>query len=119
MSGLLIRNAEVIVTMDDERRELAHADLRLRDGVITEIGQGLDPAGDRLHEAAGCVITPGLINTHHHLFQTLTRAVPPGRMPCCLAGCRRFIRFGRALPLGTCGSRRWSGWRNWRSRAAR
>lgn len=79
MSGLLIRGATAIVTMDDARRELSGADLRLRDGVITEIGTGLTPNGDRVHMATGCVITPGLINTHHHLFQTLTRAVPAGQ----------------------------------------
>ena len=75
MAETLIQNADVIVTMDDARRELQGADLRLRDGVIAEIGTGLRSTGEIIN-AAGCVVTPGLVNTHHHLYQTLTRAVP-------------------------------------------
>jgi cytosine/adenosine deaminase-related metal-dependent hydrolase len=75
MTEILIRNADAIVTMDDARRELQGADLRLRGGVICEIGVGLTSTGE-IVEASGCVVTPGLVNTHHHLYQTLTRAVP-------------------------------------------
>ena len=75
MSETLICNARVIVTMDDDRRELADADLLIRDGVVVDLGYGLDTTGDVV-EAGGCVVTPGLVNTHHHLYQTLTRAVP-------------------------------------------
>ncbi len=75
MPEILIRNAAHILTMDDSRRELSGADLRLRDGAIVEIGSGLQSGGEVI-EAAGCVVTPGLVNTHHHLFQSLTRAVP-------------------------------------------
>ncbi len=78
MSEFLIRNADVIVTMDDDRRELSHADLRLSGGVITEIGQDLQTDGEVIN-AQGCVVTPGLVNTHHHLSQSLTRAVPGGQ----------------------------------------
>lgn len=76
MSHVLIRGAELVLTMDDARRELAAADLRLRDGVIAEIGAGLAAEGAEIVTAEGCLVTPGLVNTHHHLFQTLTRAVP-------------------------------------------
>lgn len=76
MTEILVRNARVLVTMDDARRELPECDLRLRDGVIAEIGPGLATDGAEVIDAAGCVVTPGLINTHHHLFQTLTRGVP-------------------------------------------
>ncbi|MGF1619784.1 MAG: 8-oxoguanine deaminase [Rhodomicrobiaceae bacterium] len=76
MTTLLIKQAHVLVTMDDERRELADSDLLIRDGVIVEIGPGLDVAADQIVDARNCVVTPGLVNTHHHLFQTLTRAVP-------------------------------------------
>ncbi len=79
MTTLLIRNADVLVTMDDARAEIAGADVFARDGVIVEIGAGLDHAADRVIDARGCVVTPGLVNTHHHLFQTLTRAVPAGQ----------------------------------------
>jgi cytosine/adenosine deaminase-related metal-dependent hydrolase len=79
MPDILIRNADVIVTMDDTRQELKGADLRLCGGVIAEIGQGLATDGADVVEARGCVVTPGLVNTHHHLYQTLTRAVPGGQ----------------------------------------
>jgi len=78
MPEILISNATVVVTMDDDRRELANTDIRCVDGVITEVGQNLATDGVR-HDATGCVITPGLINTHHHLYQSLTRAVPGGQ----------------------------------------
>ncbi|WP_394154280.1 8-oxoguanine deaminase [Loktanella salsilacus] len=78
MSETLLRGATVVVTMDDDSTELADADVLIRDGVIAAVGQGLTTTG-AVHSAAGCVITPGLINTHHHLYQTLTRAVPGGQ----------------------------------------
>ena len=78
MSETLLRNADVILTMDDARRELARADVLIRDGVIVDLGSGLSTTG-AVVEARGCVVTPGLVNTHHHQFQTLTRAVPGGQ----------------------------------------
>ncbi|MFC6642347.1 MULTISPECIES: 8-oxoguanine deaminase [Sulfitobacter] len=75
MAETLIRGADYLITMDDTRRELAGADLLLRDGVIAEIGQGLRTEGE-IVEAKGCIVTPGLVNTHHHLYQSMTRAVP-------------------------------------------
>ncbi|RLK11178.1 8-oxoguanine deaminase [Ruegeria conchae] len=78
MTEILIRNADIIVTMDDDRQELVGADLLVRDGKIAQIGHGLTSLGE-IHDAAGCVVTPGLVNTHHHLYQTLTRAVPGGQ----------------------------------------
>ncbi|MDR7125873.1 8-oxoguanine deaminase [Pseudotabrizicola sp. 4114] len=79
MRDILIRNADVVVTMDATRRELAGADVLLRGGVIAAVGQGLPALGAEVVEARGCVVTPGLVNTHHHLYQTLTRAVPGGQ----------------------------------------
>ena len=78
MTDYLIRNADAIVTMDDDRRVLRGADLRLSGGIITEIGQDLRDHGETVL-ASGCVVTPGLVNTHHHLYQSLTRAVPAGQ----------------------------------------
>lgn len=78
MSEILIRGADTLLTMDDDRRELSGADIRIVDGVVDEIGQGLTSDGEVI-EARGCVVTPGLVNTHHHLYQTLTRAVPGGQ----------------------------------------
>lgn len=78
--GILIRQADSILTMDDERRELTGYDIRISEGQITEIGQNLVSIGEKnVINAHGCLITPGLVNTHHHLFQTLTRAVPGGQ----------------------------------------
>ena len=79
MPDLLIRNADVVVTMNPTRAELAGADILVRGGVIHAVGTGLDAAGAEVIDAAGCVVTPGLVNTHHHLYQTLTRAVPGGQ----------------------------------------
>lgn len=79
MTGeILIRNATAVVTMDEARSEPAGADVLIRGGVIAAVGHGLATAGGTL-DASGCVVTPGLVNTHHHLFQTLTRAVPGGQ----------------------------------------
>ncbi|RWR28525.1 8-oxoguanine deaminase [Sinirhodobacter populi] len=79
MSEILIRGAGVVVTMDGARRELAGADVLIRDGWIAGVGTGLFAPGAEEVPAHGCVVTPGLVNTHHHLFQTLTRAVPGGQ----------------------------------------
>ncbi|GGW21133.1 8-oxoguanine deaminase [Gemmobacter lanyuensis] len=78
MQETLIRGAAAIVTMDDTRREIAGGDILIRGGTIAAVGKGLQTTGTVI-EAAGCVVTPGLVNTHHHLYQTLTRAVPGGQ----------------------------------------
>lgn len=78
---ILIHNADHVLTMDDTRAALRGADILIRGGVIMAIGTGLaaqHPGADVL-QAAGCVVTPGLVNTHHHLYQSLTRAVPGGQ----------------------------------------
>ena len=75
---ILIRGAAVVVTMDGARREISGGDVLIRDGMIVAVGQGLSTTGQVIL-ATGCVVTPGLVNTHHHLYQTLTRAVPGGQ----------------------------------------
>ena len=75
---VLIRNADVVVTMDATRRELRDTDILIEDGVISAVG-GDEVEADEVIDASGCVVTPGLVNTHHHLYQTLTRAVPGGQ----------------------------------------
>ncbi|WP_299769466.1 8-oxoguanine deaminase [uncultured Tateyamaria sp.] len=75
MTATLIRCAAYVVTMDDDRRILRDADVLLQDGQVAEIGHGLQAAAE-IVDGAGCVVAPGLVNTHHHLYQTLTRAVP-------------------------------------------
>ncbi len=75
---ILIRGAAVVVTMDGARREISGGDVLIRDGMIVAVGQGLSTTGQVIL-ATGCVVTPGMVNTHHHLYQTLTRAVPGGQ----------------------------------------
>ncbi|WP_417277985.1 8-oxoguanine deaminase [Celeribacter sp.] len=72
----LIRNADVILTMDDDQQEIKGGDILVRDGVIEAVGKGLYDDDAQIIDAEGCLVTPGLVNTHHHLYQTLTRAVP-------------------------------------------
>ena len=75
MPEILIQNADTIITMDDGAQVLHGGDLLIRDGVIAAVGQGLQTTGEVI-SGRGCVVTPGLVNTHHHLYQNLTRAVP-------------------------------------------
>src|SRR5215472_14194417 len=78
MPTLLARHARVLVTMDDARREIPDGALFVRDGVIEAVGTTAELPGsaDEILDLRGHVVLPGLINTHHHLCQTLTRAVP-------------------------------------------
>ena len=78
MAEILIRGADHVLTMNEAREELHGMDILVRDGVIADVGQELSTDGD-IVQAVGCVVTPGLVNTHHHLYQTLTRAVPGGQ----------------------------------------
>lgn len=75
MQEILIQNATTVITMDDADRVLHDADVLIRGGQIAEVGQGLRTTG-QIVSGRGCVVTPGLVNTHHHLYQNLTRAVP-------------------------------------------
>jgi cytosine/adenosine deaminase-related metal-dependent hydrolase len=77
MPTLLIKHAYV-VTMDNHQRELPDGGLFVRDGFIEQVGPSgeLPPAADEMLDLRGHVVLPGLINTHHHFYQTLTRAVP-------------------------------------------
>jgi 8-oxoguanine deaminase len=75
---LLVRHARVLVTMDDTGREISDGALFVRDGMIEAVGATADlpDTADEILDLRGHVVLPGLINTHHHLYQTLTRAVP-------------------------------------------
>mgnify|MGYP005991195073 CR=1 FL=1 len=80
MTATLLRGAAAILTMDDTRRELAGEDILISGGVIAAIGPALPaPDGAEVVDVSGCLVTPGLVNTHHHLYQSLTRAVPGGQ----------------------------------------
>lgn len=78
MTTTLVRNAHLLVTMDAARREIADGALLIRDNVIEWVGptRSLDAQADRVIDASDKLVMPGLVNTHHHLFQSLTRALP-------------------------------------------
>jgi len=74
---LLIKNALRVATMDDAGTELTGADILLKGRVILAVGKDLEAPHDaQVLDASGCVVIPGMVNTHHHLCQTLTRATP-------------------------------------------
>jgi len=75
---LLVRNAEVLVTMDGGRREIRGGGLFAQGGRITAVGASpeLPATADRVLDLSGHAVVPGLVNTHHHMFQSLTRALP-------------------------------------------
>jgi cytosine/adenosine deaminase-related metal-dependent hydrolase len=81
MPTLLARNADILVTMDDGRRELPNGGLFVRDGVIEQVGptEQLPQDADVVLDMRGQIVLPGFVNTHHHLDQTLTRALPAGQ----------------------------------------
>jgi cytosine/adenosine deaminase-related metal-dependent hydrolase len=78
MSTLLVRNATLLVTMDDHRREIPDGGLFIKDGFIEQVGPSaaLPKEADEILNLKDHVLLPGLINTHHHFYQTLTRVVP-------------------------------------------
>src|SRR5208283_4235710 len=76
-SALVVEHLDVLVTMDESRREISDAWIAVEDGAITGLGTGTACLGaQRRIDGRGLVAMPGLINTHHHFFQTLTRVLP-------------------------------------------
>lgn len=78
-TDLLVRNALLVATVDANRREIPGGWVAVTDGIITGVGGPTDtpPDAHTVVDASGCLVTPGLVNTHHHLYQNLTRAFPP------------------------------------------
>lgn len=87
---LLIRDAEVVVTMNARREEISQGSVLIEGDYILKVGTSKaielwiaeDPLARHPHRtinASGCVVLPGLVNCHHHLYQTLTRAIGTGR----------------------------------------
>jgi cytosine/adenosine deaminase-related metal-dependent hydrolase len=78
MSTLLVRHADVLATMDNHRREIPDGGFFVKDGFIEFVGttSELPQTADEVVDASGHVVLPGFVNTHHHFYQTLTRAVP-------------------------------------------
>ena len=81
MTDLLLKNARLVATVDAQRRELHGGWVAVRDGLVEAVGAGADPlpvvgSGTEVVDVADCLVTPGLVNTHHHIYQNLTRALP-------------------------------------------
>ncbi|MEN6481081.1 MAG: 8-oxoguanine deaminase [Anaerolineaceae bacterium] len=78
MSTLLVKNISMLVTMNDQRQELSCAGFFIKDGFIVQVGSSdqLPQDADEVLDLDGYLVLPGMINTHHHFYQTLTRVVP-------------------------------------------
>ena len=76
MSTLLIRNISQLVTCDDGDRVLQNADIYCEDGFIKSIGTALDVTADEVIDGRHMLCYPGLVNTHHHLYQVFSRNLP-------------------------------------------
>ena len=76
MSTLLIKNIHQLVTCDDEDRVLHNAVLYCEDGFIKAIGTALDISADEVIDGRHMLCYPGLVNTHHHLYQVFSRNLP-------------------------------------------
>ena len=76
---LLVTGADLVATVDDARREITGGWVAITDGLVSAIGGPGEeqPAATETLSAAGCLVTPGLINTHHHIYQNLTRSYRP------------------------------------------
>ncbi len=77
MATLLVRHADLLATMDEQRREIRDGGLFVDGNRIVAVGptHSLPAQADRVLDLRGHVVVPGLVNTHHHMYQTLTRAV--------------------------------------------
>lgn len=77
---VVIKNADLVISMDEGRRILTNHDIVISQGEIQKVEKNTQlNGGEKIIDAAGCLVTPGLVNTHHHLFQSLTKAVPGGQ----------------------------------------
>ena len=78
MTTQLVRHAQLLATMDDHRQEILDGGLFIKDGFIEKVGptSSLPQQADEIIDMTGHLVMPGMVNTHHHFYQTLTRAVP-------------------------------------------
>lgn len=84
MTTLMVKHIDVLATMDSERREITDAAIWVEDNVIKQVGSTAEMEAlphlraDKTINARGTVVIPGLVNCHHHLYQTLTRTIGTG-----------------------------------------
>lgn len=78
-ADLLVRDARLVATCDGQRRELPGGWVAITDGLVSGIGGSGEPAppAATVLDATDCLVTPGLVNTHHHIYQNLTRSFAP------------------------------------------
>lgn len=109
MSTLLIKHADVLVTMNEVRDEIRDGAILVEKNQIRWVGDSQElerylheqrndlvhDGFDKVIDASGCVVLPGLVNCHHHLYQTLTRTIGTGNGMVLLIGSSFFIPFGR------------------------
>ncbi len=93
MTSFLVQGARGILTGLAGEAARSEADVRVVDGRISEIGQMVAAPGEEVIDASGCVLAPGLVNSHHHLFQSVLKAVPEG-LNEALARWLRFVPYG-------------------------
>ena len=97
MATLLVRNLQTMITCDDSDAVLNHVDLYCEDGVIRAIGPNLPQAADTVIDGSHCWCYPGLINTHHHLYQVFSRNLPQLFLFCFLFISNTFSFHGIAF----------------------
>ncbi len=78
-ADLLVHSADLLATCDAQRREIAGGWVAITGGLISAVGEASQtpPEASRRIDAGGCLVTPGLVNTHHHMYQNLTRSYAP------------------------------------------
>jgi cytosine/adenosine deaminase-related metal-dependent hydrolase len=96
-ADLVVAGARCVATMDSNRRELTDAWVTVTGGLVSGVGTGRPPAAAETLAAGDCLVTPGLVNVHHHLFQNLTRAWPPMTDKPLFAWLRSLYPLWRAL----------------------
>lgn len=87
MTNFLIQGAEGILTGQLGEAARASGSIRVHDGKITAIGDLAPEPDEEIVDASGCVVTPGLVNSHHHLFQSVLKSVPEGMNEPLTLGC--------------------------------
>lgn len=97
IADLVVANARLVATQDDAGTELAGGWVAIGGGVVTATGTGPAPPAAVTLDATDCLVTPGLVNTHHHLFQNLTRALPAMTDKALFGWLRSLYPLWRAL----------------------
>jgi cytosine/adenosine deaminase-related metal-dependent hydrolase len=92
-----VRSARLLATLDVDRTELVDGWVAVTDGFVSAVGTGVPPTARETIDASGCLVTPGLVNVHHHLYQNLTRAYGPMTNSALFGWLRTLYPLWRAL----------------------